>query len=154
MGRAPPTSVRQLADETGMSSETAELAADMADAVSRSAEMNDSLQSAVDAGCLHAAARALGARSASDQRFEHHDGREMATGLSRRKPKPNPNWNPQVGHNRTDNGGAEMSISKAASITPVSLRKHSREAAAIYLDSDADMADSRTRERLSRLTLR
>ena len=141
MGRIPPTAVRQLANETGISNETTEFAADMADAVSRSGAVDDSLPSAIAAGCLHAAVRALGA--------EISDARSRC-----RESKPNHNWNHQVGHNRSDNGSTEMTISKAASITPASLRKHSREAATIYLDSDAEMADARTRQRLTRLTLR
>jgi hypothetical protein len=80
MGRTPSTSVRQLADETGMSDETTEFAADMADAVSRSEAVDDSLPSAIAAGCLHAAVRALGA--------ETSDARSRS-----REPKPNHNWN-------------------------------------------------------------
>lgn len=136
MRRAPLTAVRQLANETGISDETTEFAADMAAAVFRSGKANDSLQSAVVAGCLYAATRAVDA------------------GGTARTPRPNRDWNPQVGHNRADNGSAEMTICKAASITPASLRKHSREVAAIYLDSNAEMADAHARQRLTRLTLR
>ena len=132
-------SIRSLAETTGASDETAEFATDMAAVVSRSGAGNDRLPSAVAAGCLHAAALAVEAGSTAGTR-------------SRRR-TPNRNWNPQVGHNRADNGSTEMTICKAASITPAALRKHSREAATIYLDSDAD-GDSRVRRRLSRLTLR
>lgn len=141
MKRASLTrTIRSLAATADVSSEAAEFAADMAAVVSRSADGDDRLPSAVAAGCLYAAAFAVGASTA--------DARS-----SSRTPTPNRNWNPHVGHNRSDDGSAEMTISKAASITPASLRKHSREAAVVYLDSDAD-ADSRTRRRLSRLTLR
>jgi hypothetical protein len=133
-------SVRPLADITGVSSATTELASDIESIVFRSGETTDSLPSAVAAGCLYAATLAVEAGSTADAR--------------NRKPKPNRNWNPQVTHNRSDNESAETTICKAASITPASLRKHSREAATVYLDSDAEMADSRERERLSRLTLR
>lgn len=133
-------STRSLADTTGVSRETSEFAADMAAVVSRSAEGDDRLPSAVAAGCLYAAALAVETGTAADQSRS-------------RTPTPNRNWNPQVGHNRSDHGGTEMTISKAASITPVSLRKHSREAATAYLDADTD-ADSHVRQRLSRLTLR
>lgn len=133
-------SVRPLAAVIGVSNETTDVAADIERIVSRSGETADSLPSAVAAGCLYAATLAVDAGSTTDARH--------------RTPAPNRNWNPQVTHNRSDNGSAETTICKAASITPASLRKHSREVAAIYLDSDAEMADSRARERLSRLTLR
>ena len=156
MERTLPVLVRRFADETGMSNETTEFAVIMAEAAAQSGKVTDSLPSAVAAGCLHAAARALGGEHDADPRFERHDdGQMMASGdLRRRKPKPTHNWNHHVGHNRSDNGGTEMTISKAASITPVSLREHSRKVATIYLDSDTEMHDSRTRERLSRLTFR
>ncbi len=134
---SPVRSIRPLADATGMSNETVEFALDMVNAVTRSADASDGSPNAVAAGCLHAAALAVDA--------------ETRTRSS--SPKPNRNWNPQVGHRRSDDG-TEMTISKAASITPASVRKHSREAAAIYLDTDAEMADARTRERLTRLSLR
>jgi transcription initiation factor TFIIIB Brf1 subunit/transcription initiation factor TFIIB len=132
-------SVRPLADSIGVSSETTEIAADIERIVTHSGETADSLPSAVAAGCLYVATLAVDGGITAD---------------TRHRPPPNRNWNPQVMHNRSDNGSAETTICKAASITPASLRKHSREAAAVYLDSDAEMVDSRARERLSRLTLR
>lgn len=137
---SPARSVRPLAESTGLSNETVELALDMVDAVTRSADTSG-LPSAVAAGCLYAAALAVDTETAADR-------------SSGRKPKPNANWNPQVTHNRADHGSTETTICKAASITPVSLRKHSREAIAIYLDSDAEMADAHTRKQLARLRLR
>lgn len=137
--RSPAHSVRSLAEATGMPNETTEFALDMVDTVTRSGDANDQLPSAVAAGCLYAAALAVDAEPTG----------RLSTGA-----KPNRNWNPQVTHNRPDSGGTETTICKAASLTPASVRKHAREAAAIYLDSDAEMAGTRARQRLTRLTLR
>lgn len=134
---SPARSVRPLADEIGLSNETVEFALDMVNVVTRSADASGGFPSAVAAGCLYAATLAVDAETATGSRSSTQNRR----------------WNPQIGHCRSDDG-TEMTISKAASITPASVRKHSREAAAIYLDSDAEMADARTRERLTRLSLR
>ncbi|HET7324837.1 MAG TPA: cyclin family protein [Halococcus sp.] len=135
---SPARSVRPLAETTGMSNETVEFALDMVRAVTRSGNARGRLPSAVAAGCLYAAALAVDA--------------EPTAGDSQ-SPKPNRNWNPQVGYRRAD-ASTEMTISQAASLTPAAIRKHSREAAAIYLESDAEMADARARKRLTRLTMR
>ena len=130
-------SIRSLAETTGTSSKTVEFAIEMATVVTNDGAGDDRLPSAVAAGCLYAAAFALNSRSTAN--------RSQSSA-----PTENRNWNPQVGHRRSDTHSTEMTISMAASITPASLRKHSREAAIAYLDSDDD---SRERQRLSKLVL-
>lgn len=159
MGRAQSSTqyVRQLAEAAGISTETTEFAIDMTRIATRSPEMTDRLPKAVAAGCLYTAALAVGSGRNGDLRFEQSfrsSGASSPPDSRSRTPDARMKRNAQIGHHRTDRGSTEMSICEFASITPASLRKYAREVAAIYLESDAQSASPRVRQRLTRLALR
>ena len=152
MRRAPShvQQIRSFADEVGVSTETTEFATDIAHAVSRSGYATDRLTRAVAAGCLYTAALATGSGTNGGLRFEQSFQGGGSTAGPRSRPQDSDR---SRGHYRADRKTTQMTICKAADITPVSLRKYSREIAADYLESSATI-DGRTRERLGRLALR
>lgn len=157
MGRTPsPTQyVRSLADAAGLSTETTDLAVDMTRTATRSPEMAGRLPKAVAAGSLYTAALAVGSGRNGGLRFEQSFRSASPSSGPRNGPSsPGLKRNRQIGHRRTDHGSTELSICQFASITPASLRKHAREVAAIYLESDTGNASPQIRQRLGRLALR
>lgn len=152
---SPTDGVRPLADAAGVSGETAEVAVEMERIAADSPRMAGRLPAAIAAGCLYAAALAVGSGRNGGLRFEQSFRSAGTVPRSRsEKPESDARRNVQIGDRRTDHESTEMTISEMASISPASLRRYSREVAAIYLESDAELSDSRARERLSRLTLR
>ena len=158
MGRtvSPNQLVRPLAEAAGISTEATTLAVDMTRVAARSPKMTDRLPKAIAAGCLYTASLAVGSGRNGSLRFEQSFGSSGASRHPRsRGPKSSPSMkrNAQIGHHRTDRGSTEMSICEFASITPPSLRKYSREVAEIYLDTGAENASPRARQRMARLRL-
>jgi len=154
---SPNQHVRPLAEAAGISAEATTLAVDMTRVAARSPEMSGRLPKAIAAGCLYTASLAVGSGRNGSLRFEQSFGSSEASrapGSRGSKPSPKMKRNAQIGHHRTDRGSTEMSICEFASITPPSLRKYSREVAVIYLDTGAENASARARQRMGRLRLR
>ena len=155
---SPNQHVRPLAEAAGISAEATTLAVDMTRVAARSSEMADRLPKAIAAGCLYTAALAVGSGRNGPGRSERSVQSAGSPRAGSRRGRANPasgmKRNTQIARRRTDRGSTEVTICEFASITPASLRKYSREVAAIYLETGAENASPQARQRMGRLRLR